>query len=192
MRFIDLTGQPFGRLTAQSWEHRRYPNGVVRIVWTYKCVCGNYVKDGVGNVRNGRTKSCGCLHRESGAKVGRLHALPNGAASRNSVLASYKRAAKRRGLAWELDDALFDALTAGDCYYCGVPPANMRQPFSGENGGFSYNGIDRRDCTKGYTFDNVVSCCWPCNRMKGPLSVDEFRERIKRLHDFFVIEVTCV
>jgi hypothetical protein len=150
-------------------------------MWTFECECGEITKDATGSVRSGRTKSCGCLQRENGTRMGRLHALPAGAASRNHVLAMYKRTATRRGLTWEIPDELFDVLVTGDCHYCGISPANLRQPFNGENGGFTYNGIDRLNREQGYTFDNVVSCCWSCNRMKGPLSEEEFYQRIEKI-----------
>lgn len=64
MRLRDLTGQPFGRLTAKKVNrHRR--NG--HVVWYCKCKCGNYT-DVVGSkLTNGHTKSCGCLDSEVSA-----------------------------------------------------------------------------------------------------------------------------
>lgn len=62
MKFIDLTGKQFGRLTAL------YTNGKTRrgdIIWHCKCQCGNEV-DVLGiNLRNGATRSCGCLFKET-------------------------------------------------------------------------------------------------------------------------------
>lgn len=35
--------------------------------------------------------------------------------------------------------------------------------------------LDRKDNTKGYTKDNVVPCCWTCNRLKSDVfTYDEF------------------
>ena len=58
MRFIDLTGKQFGRLTALYTNGR---NGKGNIIWHCKCQCGNET-DVLGiNLRNGATRSCGCL-----------------------------------------------------------------------------------------------------------------------------------
>lgn len=50
-RFIDITGQIFGRLTAVMYSSPK---------WICRCSCGNSVRVLSGNLRNG-TKSCGCI-----------------------------------------------------------------------------------------------------------------------------------
>lgn len=60
-KFIDLTGQRFGRLTVID----RAPDvkkGVPR--WNCICDCGGKCIVTTGNLRNGHTKSCGCYDRE--------------------------------------------------------------------------------------------------------------------------------
>ena len=62
--FIDLTGKKFGRLTVLQKSHK------VGKYWKWKCICecGNEcIVDGV-SLREGRTKSCGCLKKESDRK----------------------------------------------------------------------------------------------------------------------------
>ena len=62
---IDIAGQKFGRLLVVSQVS--IP-GRGKAHWNCTCDCGNHcVVSGV-NLRRGRTKSCGCLHRER-AKV---------------------------------------------------------------------------------------------------------------------------
>lgn len=61
MRGHDLTGQVFGRLTAATRADARV-NGSV--AWWCDCVCGNRAMVGAADLRYGKTKSCGCLHRE--------------------------------------------------------------------------------------------------------------------------------
>lgn len=57
---IDLTGQSFGRLLVLSLEKRNGTN----TTWNCECVCGNK-KVILGRLlRNGGTKSCGCLSIE--------------------------------------------------------------------------------------------------------------------------------
>ena len=62
MRMNDLTGQRFGRLTVV----KRMPNNTSnKVVWLCRCDCG---KDAVvigSRLYTGKTKSCGCIARES-------------------------------------------------------------------------------------------------------------------------------
>jgi hypothetical protein len=62
---IDITGQRFGKLTAIK-EHHQGIQG--RWHWLCKCDCGNKVIILGINLRNGNTKSCGCLKSEITAK----------------------------------------------------------------------------------------------------------------------------
>lgn len=61
----DLTGMRFGRLLALSeMEERR--NG--RIVYLCKCDCGRYKEALAKTLKNGGTRSCGCLLLETSTK----------------------------------------------------------------------------------------------------------------------------
>lgn len=57
-RFVDLTGQRFGRLVAVRPSGSRPRGGTI---WRLACDCGNVVDVDGANIRYGRTKSCGCL-----------------------------------------------------------------------------------------------------------------------------------
>ena len=65
---MDLTGQQFGRLTALYAEPKR-PRRMTH--WICRCVCGTYVRVGIGKLRTGNTRSCGCLHRDYLREVAR-------------------------------------------------------------------------------------------------------------------------
>lgn len=66
---IDMVGKKFGLLTVVS-ESTRTKSG--DILWICKCDCGNITSPIVGsNLRNGHTKSCGCI---GGGKGGRKKA----------------------------------------------------------------------------------------------------------------------
>lgn len=56
--FIDLTNQIFGRLTVLNREGSDKTN---RPLWKCLCNCGNYSIVKGKLLRNGETKSCGCL-----------------------------------------------------------------------------------------------------------------------------------
>lgn len=80
---IDLTGEKYGRLTVIHKTNERDKNG--SIVWLCMCQCGKTIKTVGSSLKNGNTKSCGCLHREvagelnkvdiRGCKFGKLTAL---------------------------------------------------------------------------------------------------------------------
>lgn len=59
--FIDLTGQRFGRLIARE-RTRKQGN---EWYWLCDCDCGNTIETRGVSLRTGRTKSCGCLKKES-------------------------------------------------------------------------------------------------------------------------------
>ncbi len=64
----DLTNQRFGRLTAIK---TRGKTTYGQTQWECKCDCGNTVLVGIGNLRSGHTKSCGCLSKEKSSEVGK-------------------------------------------------------------------------------------------------------------------------
>lgn len=70
-KFIDMTGQKFGRLTVvcRAEDHVQ-PNGVRSVMWRCKCDCGNEVTTSGMSLRRKQTQSCGCLHKECAAERG--------------------------------------------------------------------------------------------------------------------------
>lgn len=78
----NLVGQKFGRLTVIKDTGKRSHKS---IVWYCKCDCGKYKEVYAPSLKNGDTKSCGCLYSEqvservkkniSGDKFGKLLAI---------------------------------------------------------------------------------------------------------------------
>lgn len=60
MKFEDLTGQKFGRLTVLD----RAENKNKRTYWRCLCDCGNIQDVSALNLKSGHTQSCGCFHSE--------------------------------------------------------------------------------------------------------------------------------
>ena len=60
-KLIDLMGQKFGRLTVIERAENTKDG---RAQWKCKCDCGNELIVRGKNLRNGSTKSCGCLQKE--------------------------------------------------------------------------------------------------------------------------------
>ena len=61
-RFQDLTGQKFGKLTViELYKDHNQTNQIYRTKWKCKCDCGNEVIVLAGHLKNGTTKSWGCM-----------------------------------------------------------------------------------------------------------------------------------
>lgn len=67
----DLTGQRFGRLTVLEFV----PNAKENSYWRCKCYCGKIVIVNARGLKNGTTRSCGCLHKEKVYKLKTIHSL---------------------------------------------------------------------------------------------------------------------
>lgn len=84
----------------------------------------------------------------------------------------FKRSALNNGKS--IDNAQEEdlkALTLQPCFYCGYLPAP----------GDPLNSLDRVDNTlRRYTVDNVVTSCFPCNWLKGDLTLEDFRRAVQK------------
>lgn len=68
-KVIDLTKQKFGKLTViKRAKDYISPNGNKMIMWLCKCDCGKEVITQGNGLKNGHTKSCGCLQKEKVSK----------------------------------------------------------------------------------------------------------------------------
>lgn len=59
--FQDLTGSVFGKLTALE----RAPRKDGATMWLCRCECGTVAQYRAGNLKQGVTRSCGCIQRET-------------------------------------------------------------------------------------------------------------------------------
>lgn len=172
-KIIDLTGRRFGRLTVlRRAENNRWG----ATMWLCRCDCGLEKIIAGNNLQRGMTRSCWCLRREASRD---RKFLPRGEAARNQIFFNYQTRAAKKGLEWELTEEQFHLLMSGNCRYCGCAPSGTRKLKSGSM--FVFNGIDRKDSTKGYIKRNVVTCCKICNYAKHTLSQAEFIAWINRV-----------
>ena len=69
-----LTGEEFGRLIAieclGSIKQRLY--------WHFRCQCGNENLVSTGDLKSGKSQSCGCLNREVSSGINREKKLKHG------------------------------------------------------------------------------------------------------------------
>jgi hypothetical protein len=120
--------------------------------------------------------------------------LPNGLAGFNRLYSQYRVKAARRNYSFLLTPDEFKQLTQQSCIYCGKQPSmeersrsykyNKAEGVKLNTTPYIYNGIDRKDNSRGYILDNCVPCCKTCNFMKGQLSYAKFLEHIKRIAQY--------
>jgi len=82
----------------------------------------------------------------------------------------YTQNAKYKKLSFELTFEQFMTFWQKPCNWCGTQIETI--------------GLDRIDSSRGYTIDNVKSCCWFCNRAKGNLTEQEFIDWLERIKSF--------
>lgn len=100
-------------------------------------------------------------------------------------LETAKTNTRKRGLPLTVDlTFLHDLLKkqAGKCYYSNITMTLE----SGDN----MISIDRKDCTKGYTPDNIVLCCWRINNMKRDMDAESFLELCKTIATYQIDQDT--
>ena len=177
---IDLTGRRFGRLVVIEQEKTASYSLLKRkrIRWSCQCDCNNIAVVEGSNLKNGTTKSCGCLHKEMARRNKK-----SGEAAFNTIYNSYIRHSKKRNLSFNLTKQEFKNLTLGNCFYCGCEPSQIVHTRWG-NGNYIYNGIDRLNNATGYEKTNCVSCCGLCNTRKTDMRLDDFLNWVEKIHNY--------
>lgn len=61
-------------------------------------------------------------------------------------------------------EQFFELTKFPDCHYCGTA---LNRNAKKDTAHYRSYLLDRKDNSVGYTFDNCVPCCWPCNQTKG-------------------------
>lgn len=169
---IDMLNKKFGKLLviSQSVKGKTYYNCL--------CDCGNETIVYGCRLRrkNGGTKSCGCL-------------MPKNEKSITSSAKVIWQKAYKNGCSFEK----FLELSQENCFHCNRPPSNSYNKFISKKGirnvkkaslewankaTFVYNGLDRIDSSLNHSEENIVPCCWTCNRAKSARILVEFEKWI--------------
>jgi hypothetical protein len=149
-----------------------------------KCSCGNikeirkdYLFD---KVESKRCKSCGCKKNNNRKFKKRREGSMYSTLYRNC-----KSSAKNRKIEFSLLKEDHIKLVKENCFYCGSSPKLGQR--IGKNAVLVgipvyYNGIDRINSNDGYSKENCVSCCELCNKMKIDFSIDNFMEKVLKIH----------
>lgn len=140
---VDITGLRFGRLIALEYAGYLRSGPQPKRAYKFRCDCGAEVVRTVMDVRRMDTMSCGCLKRDVLAKKPARNRLTSGESSFRSLYAMYASRAGKLGVAFDLDQDEFRALTQCCCAYCDAPPVQVRRANRSSHGTFLYNGIDR-------------------------------------------------
>lgn len=175
----DLTNIRFGNyLVLERSEPRKKSNGwIMGTRWKCKCDCGNITIVNRTQLIGKNGSSCFiCSNRAKAHKK----TLPFGESNFNKLFNSYKKTKHK----FSLTKKQFKNLVTSNCYYCNSIPKQILNS-KRTNGPFVYNGIDRKLNKRNYTLKNSVSCCWKCNRMKGPLNEKDFILQCKNIIDYY-------
>ena len=167
----------YGKLTVIKDSGKRTKAGSV--IWECKCDCGTLCEVDASNIGKG-TKSCGCYRKS----YKRKNALEKNEASLNGLYYDYIRNAKKRKKDFQLTKEQFKELTSQNCHYCNKVPSKIYYK-EGCNGEYIYNGIDRKDNSKGYIIENSLPCCYACNTIKGEhLTYEEAKVAIQAVLEY--------
>ncbi len=118
----------------------------------------------------------------------------------NYRYAHTKYQAKKRGYKFNLTKKKFITLCKQPCAYCGLAPAMRINPYLTLSGDkklsqtitptraklatITISGLDRVNNLHGYTRSNVVACCKDCNKAKGTMPLQRFKNWITRIINY--------
>lgn len=185
-----MIGQKFGRYTILK-KDPDYVGKYKKVIC--QCDCGTIKSVYLQSLTSSRTISCGCYwfeqHKQRNTKDPLEVCL-------NHVYKSHKLGCKIRGRGLKpLPLEIFKTLSQQPCHYCGSfdeirPYLSTRGTVTDSTTSLerakeckaSLCGIDRVDNSRGYEENNVVPCCFACNKMKHAKSEGHFLSLVKRIN----------
>jgi hypothetical protein len=185
-----LPGQIFGKLTVI--KNVGYPSYVVSKINYYlcQCTCGKQKEIRRNHLLSGKSTTCGCGVRERNLKE-------RGTISYTCLFNVCKQGALSRKLEFSLTKEEHKNIITKSCHYCGAEPKywnvgktkeglirSYRTPIDIERAAVYVNGVDRVDSKQGYTIENTVPCCFPCNTAKWESSRDDFIKHCRKIVAF--------
>lgn len=154
----------------------------------YECICPECQSHFITNVAKiicKRTKTCPKCSYINKAEKKRQGDFRG---PKDKLFNDYKAKALKRKLTFDLTQEEFEVLIKQNCVYCGLEP--LQERIARKNTKYVtpkpllYNGVDRRDNTQGYTLENSVPCCGPCNSHKSNKPVDALYNWLDRAARF--------
>jgi hypothetical protein len=204
---INHEGKKYGKLTVLSFSH----SGKHRqSFWFCLCECGNKCIINLSRSLDRKTKSCGCLRKDKEIRKKINEKRAENITEESLKLVFYKmlygpyklRHTKKFSNEEFLTLKEFIKIIKNPCEYCGSQNTMKFHSCYKQDGTLKkhvkkqltyiklknayveHNGLDRVNSLKGYSLDNVVSCCERCNEMKMQYSVEEFLKHIKNIFVF--------
>lgn len=101
--------------------------------------------------------------------------------SNSSNYTSYLNRANKKKLDFDLTKEEFEKIKSANCYICNKKNKEKHK-----------NGIDRYDNKKGYTYENVRSCCSECNYMKKEYNSEELFTQFKKIYEKYKNNIPIV
>jgi hypothetical protein len=166
----DIGGQKFNMLTAVSDTGKSSAGKNKRVIWLFRCDCGNEIELEATRVVSGNTTSCGCLRAKEYEGEKQL--------AYQLYLNYQSNEIKKYNVEFSIPFEEFYTIIKQNCFYCGKEPYRTLKARGTE---MKYNGIDAIDCSKPHR-DNYVVACWTCNKMKSNHNYDLFLEHIELIY----------
>lgn len=178
-RLEDLTGRKFNMLTAVSLCWGRNGAGK-RTKWLCNCECGGQVEVVSSKLKNGHTKSCGCLRDHKGRNSGFRGGYEEISGTRwNYVFKQDSKRQYRRNYPFTITiEYIWDLFERQKrkCALSGVPIY-----FGKKRRDHSTASLDRIDSTLGYIPGNVQWVHKDINMMKNKHPQDYFIQMCKQV-----------
>lgn len=184
----DYSGQRHGMLivVGSTGERQYFPSGKSKKLWLLRCDCGQEIIRSSQSICNWSSLpddkkikiSCGCQKKHGSYSV---------------AFEIYKSEYADGDISFDQ----FCNLSQKDCYHCGSKvhkSGSLKKKFAIKmvNGRrtktdtisatYQYHGLDRIDNNGKHTLDNVVTCCAPCNYLRGGRSLSDFLYRVKNIY----------
>lgn len=109
-----------------------------------------------------RTKYCGACAKKRNREARNKHYQ-----TPQFIYQRYRLGARLRGLDFKISYQVFLRLWQKPCFYCGSEIKTI--------------GIDRANNDFGYVKENIVPCCFVCNRMKSNKNLDQFIAHCRKI-----------
>jgi hypothetical protein len=184
--FIDLTGQRFGRLVVRE---RAGANTSGKSRWRCQCDCGTLTLATTPVLRNGETRSCGCLRRQlaplSGFKTGSAGGVTHGLSRKHPIEYRTWKHVRARGTGRE-ERVLYADRGVRICSGWDASFPKFLADMGTRPGG-QYS-IDRRDNDGNYSCGSCAECLangWPANCRWATPDVQRANQRQRDLITFF-------
>lgn len=181
----DLIGKKFNKL----YVIKRIENKPTT-TFECQCDCGTIKLIRASHLKSGAVKSCGCLSSENIEKIHKSKIKNCISSLEERLYRTYQRGARKRNISFFLTLNEFKILIHKHCFYCLSEPIGKTKTrrIKYKNIEMKYNGIDRINNLGPYSLDNCVTCCKYCNRCKYDMTVDDFKQYIKKIYNNLIKE----